>query len=567
MRNRRINLVFILIVFFGATIIIRLVCLQVFEHERYLSLAMGQQRLSQIITPPRGEIFVQDKTGSPYILATNQEAKLVFVSPSQVENKEKTAEELANILELEKEEVLEKLNIEENLFVVIKRRLSEEEIAKIEVLEDEGVYLRKESFRYYPEEDLASHVLGFVGGEGYGQYGLEAFYEEDLRGIEGLAEGEKNSKGYIVFFDSEKSIPAQKGSSLLLGIDYYIQFEAERLLKKAQEELEIEDGLIVVLDPNTGKIITAAVLSSYNPNQYSEYNLEIFIDPLSQKIFEPGSVFKPITMAIGLEEEAITPQTTYIDKGFVTIGPDTIYNYDNRVYGETTMTEVLERSINTGAVFAEQEISHNVFLKYIEKFGIFEKTGIDIQGEVASQNEEFKKGYEINFATAAFGQGIEMTPVQLIRAFSVFANGGKLVRPYLVEEATRPDGTVVRIDPKIQDSSVISRNTASKITAMLVSVIENGFGKSAGIPGYYIAGKTGTAQVPWSALGINKAGYSDKTIQTFIGFAPAFNPRFLILVKLNNPKTRTAEYSAVPIFRNLAKYVIDYYHIPPDYEE
>lgn len=566
MKNSRIIIVFIAIVLFSATIIGRLAFLQIVKHDFYMALAMGQQRLSESISPERGEIFVKDKSGSSFILATNKNSSYVFVNPNKIKDREKTSEELANMLNLEKEEIIKKIS-ESDFFSVIKRKLNNEEIERVENLEIEGVYLEEESIRFYPEEDLASHVLGFIGGEGFGQYGVEAFYEDELRGIEGLAEGERSSRGYIVFFDPEKSSPAQEGSDLVLSIDYYIQFKAEELLKQAKENLGIEDGQIIVMEPETGKILALASLVGYNPNKYSEYDLGVFMNPFSQKLFEPGSVFKPITMSIGIEEEKVTPQTTFVDKGYVEIGPDTIYNYDERVYGEVTMTEVLEKSINTGAVFVEDHLPHKIFLEYLEDFGIFEETGIDLQGEVYSTNEEFKKGYEINFATAAFGQGIELTPIQMIRAFSVFANGGNLVKPYLVEEVINSDGTVIRTEPEIQRSSIISPTTASKITAMLVSVTENGFGKGARIPGYYVAGKTGTAQVSWSALGIRQQGYSEKTIQTFLGFAPAFDPEFLILVKLDDPQTRTAEYSSVPIFHDLAKYIIDYYHIPPDYEE
>ena len=230
------------------------------------------------------------------------------------------------------------------------------------------------------------------------------------------------------------------------------------------------------------------------------------------------------------------------------------------------MTEVLEKSINTGAVFAESQLGHSLFLEYIKKFGIFEKTGIDLEGEIFSLNSNFQQGYEINFATASFGQGIEMTPIQLARAFAAIANGGKLTKPHLVKKIL-PDGKEEEVSPEISFTQVISSKTTAALTAMLVNVVENGFAKRAKISGYYIAGKTGTAQIPWGALGVNKSGYSEKTIQTFVGFAPAYHPQFLILVKLNNPKTRTAEYSAVPLFQELAKYIIDYYQIPPDYEE
>ena len=260
-------------------------------------------------------------------------------------------------------------------------------------------------------------------------------------------------------------------------------------------------------------------------------------------------------MAAALNEGTITPDTTYTDKGFVQIGARKITNYDHRVWGLRTMTEGLEYSINTGAVFAAQQLGKEKFLEYIEKFGFFDPTNIDLAGEIFSRNAEFKKGYEINFATASFGQGIEMTPMQIVKAFSAIANNGQMTQPYIVE----------RDEGEKKQEQVISPKTATEVTEMLTNVVQNGYAKSAQIPGYYVAGKTGTAQISWSALGVAKSGYSDKTVQSFVGYAPAFDPKFLILVKLDNPATKTAEYSAVPIFHDLAKYIIDYYQIPPDY--
>lgn len=564
MKNWRINLVLVLVIIFGATIICRLAYIQILKGDFYRALAKGQQGLSYSIKPDRGEIFATDKDGGLYILATNKDSRFVFLSSGEIRNKEELTQNLSETLELEKSLIQEKLE-QKNSFIVVKKDLTGEEIRKIEESEIDGVHMGTEITRNYPEKNLAAHVLGFVGGEGSGQYGVEGFYEEELKGKEGFAIGEKSSDGYMVFFDSENSLSAQKGSDLVLTIDLYIQFKAEELLKKAKEDFDVKNGQIIVLDPGSGEIIASASLENFDPNEYYNYDLSSFINPVSQKLFEPGSVFKTVSMATAIEERKVTPQTTYIDEGFVKIGPDTIYNYSKRVYGEQTMTEVLEKSINTGAVFAEETVSHDVFLDYIDNFGVFEKTEIDTQGEVFSQNKELKEGYEINFATASFGQGIEMTPMQLVRVFSVFANGGKLIKPHVVKEIIGLNGSV--LNNNHEEISVISNTTASKLTAMLVSVVENGFSKKAGIPGYYIAGKTGTAQVPWSVLGINKSGYSDETIQTFVGFAPAFNPEFLIMVKLDNPNTKTAEYSTIPLFKELAEYIINYYQIPPDHEE
>ncbi|MDI6603254.1 MAG: penicillin-binding protein 2 [Patescibacteria group bacterium] len=530
MKNWRINLVFIFFILFSAVLISRLIYIQILRADFYKALAQGFLNLPEKTQVERGEIFL--KNGEP--LAVNKSFSLVFASPPKVKNLEETAEILSQILNLNKNFVLEVLK-KEILYSPIKNRLSEEETQALKNLNLPGIYLAEEKGRYYPQETLASQVIGFLGADGIGQYGLEEYYDQILRG------------------------KSQGSNDLILTIDYNIQFQAERLLEKAKENLEIEGGQIIVLDPNSGKIIALAHFPNFNPNQYQEYaskgDLEIFRNKATRDFFEPGSVFKSITMAAGLNEELITPTTKYVDEGYVKIGGYTIYNYNNRVWGEETMTRVLENSINTGAVFVQKLLPNNIFLDYIEKFGIFEKTGIDLP-ESYSENKEFKKGYEINFATASFGQGIEMTPIQLARAYSAIANGGELVTPYLVENF---------VDANPQRRQVISQKTASQLTAMLVSVVENGSARRAKIPGYYIAMKTGTAQIAFSALGIAKPGYSEKTTQTVVGFFPAFSPQFLILIKLDNPKTRVAEYSAVPIFKDLAEYIIHQYQIPPDY--
>lgn len=557
MKGWRINFILILIFIFGAAIISRLVFLQILNQEYWKAMAKGQQKFFQEIKPKRGEIFLKDKEGKLYTIATNKDFKFVYLVPKEIKEKSETAKKLAQILNLEENFVLEKLKNEESLFVLLKNKLTDSEIQNLKELNAPGVYLENESIRYYPLSSFAAHVLGFVGKDFNGQYGVEGFYNDTLKGEGGFLEEEKTSSGYSIFFDSN-FLPAKKGTDLTLTIDYNIQFLAEKLLKEAKDNLKIEEGTIIVADPNSGKIIAMANFPSFDPNEYSKIkDLAIFQNAACQKLFEPGSVFKPITMASALDKEKITPQTTYRDPGVIKIGGYKIYNYDGRKYpGEITMTEVLEKSINTGAVFAEKEVGHENFLEYVGRFGFFEKTGIDLQGEVWSENKNLKSGREVNFATASFGQGVEVTPIQLIRAFSAIANGGKLVTPYIVEKS----------QPNFNGKQIISSRTASQLQAMMVSVVENGYAKRTKIPGYYIAGKTGTAQIPWSVMGIDKPGYSEKTIQSFIGFAPAFNAKFIILVKLNNPNTKTAEYSAVPIFKELAKYIIDYWQIPPDYK-
>lgn len=569
-KNWRINLIVLLFFVFWAAIVGRLIFLQLLNREFYGALAKGQQKVFGVEIGERGEIFVQDKNGKLYRIATNKDWPLAYVSPRDEkipENELKSLSgRLAEILSQSQNTILEKLK-SNNFYEVLKTKLTNTEIEKLKQVDSAIIHVGKQRSRYYPQEDFLSQVLGFVGGQEIGQYGIEEYREGILRGEEKSIESERSAAGFLFLKAPEK------GSDLILTIDYNIQYQAEKILRAARENLGIESGEIIVMDPVTGKILALANFPGFDPNQYETFaqrgELDVFKNSAIQSIFEPGSVFKPLVMAAALAEGKITPQTTYIDEGFVKIGGRTVYNYDGRVWGKRTMTEVLEKSINTGAVFAQSQISHQTFLNYIKKFGIFEKTNIDLPGEISSQNKEFQKGYEINFATAAFGQGIEMTPLQLTRAFAAISNGGNLVKPYVVEKiikngSVQNDAASTPLQP--ESNKIISSDVLTKLTAMLVSVTENGFGKAARVPGYYIAGKTGTAQVPWSAMDIARSGYSDKTIQSFIGFFPAFKPKVLILVKLNNPSTKTAEYSAIPAFQELAKYIIDYYQIPPDYE-
>ncbi|MDP1629603.1 MAG: penicillin-binding transpeptidase domain-containing protein, partial [bacterium] len=267
---------------------------------------------------------------------------------------------------------------------------------------------------------------------------------------------------------------------------------------------------------------------------------------------------KPITMAAGIDSGRVSPETIYEDKGELKFGGYTIKNYDGKARGVVNMIRVLEESLNTGAVFVQQELGKNLFRQYIKDFGFDEKTGIDLPGEVKGKISGLSGSQDVNFATASFGQGIAVTPLELIRAIAALANGGKLMRPYIVEKIDYGKGRIEEIAPKVE-RQVISGQTSAKISAMMASVVKNGQAKRAQIEGYLIAGKTGTAQVPGPG-----GGYSSETIHNFVGFAPAFNPRFVILVKLDKPKgVRYAEGSAGPVFRDLTKFILDYYQIPP----
>ncbi len=561
LQNWRYWIGFFVLLVIWSGIIARLVYLQIQKGEFYKALAKGQQEIIKEAIGERGKIYLHDKENI-ILAATNKKEPFCYLSLKVINNKEEVAQKLSSVFNIPKAEILNKIENSDSYFLVVKRNLKPEEVKKLQDLNIKGLYLDYEEKRFYPLEEVGSDVLGFVNAQGKGNYGIEGYFDALLSGKEKLIKEKYNFFGRIAEINPEKL----KGSDIILSIDKSIQEFSEKLLEDASKDLDISSGQIIVVNPKTGKILAMADWPPFNPNQYNDYanDPSIFLNRAVQTLYEPGSTFKPITMSAAINEGKVKPDTTYEDKGYVKIGGRTIYNYNQRVWGKRTMKQVLQYSINTGAVFAEKQLGHQLFLKYLDRFGFFEKTGIELEGEIFSTNQELKKGYEINFATAAFGQGIELTPLGLLRAYTALANNGNLMKLSIVDRIIEEDGEKV-IEPKIEKRKIISEETAKEITKMLVSVVEEGYGKRAGINGYYIAGKTGTSQIPFASLGINKKGYSDETWQSFIGYFPAFDPKILILVKLDNPKTKTAEYSACPIFRKLAQYIINYYKIPPDY--
>jgi len=567
-RNWRIILILVLVFICGAIIVGRLFFLQILNHKLYQAQALGQQAGFASIVGIRGQVYCENSqqtkgaeaSGEFKSLAINKEEWTLSASLSEIEDKSNFAEVLSQNIGQTKDEILSELEGEDS-YAVIKRGVTNEELEKLKALDIKGLKWEGTSKRFYPQGELASSVLGFLGGEGTGQYGIEGYYEDVLKGEDGIKE---EKKGLDLIFSSESDEDMSlDGSSVYLTIDYNIQFETEALLKEAKEKFNIDSGQIIVIKPDTGKILALANYPFFNPNEYSKVtDMNIFQNGAVQKLFEPGSIMKPFTMATALNEGKITPESTYVDTGSLSFGTKAIHNFDNKVYGQQTMTQVLESSINTGAVFAQEQVSHEIYLSYLEKFGFTKKTGIDLQGEVYSRNETLMNNApDMNIATSAFGQGIELTPLQIVRGFCALANGGKLVKPYIVEKIS--DGTKETYTKPEISGSIVSKQTTSQLTSMLVSVVDNGFNKVAKIPGYYLAGKTGTAQVP---LTTGKGYDEDKTIQSFIGFGPAYNPQFLLLVKLDNPKVSKSSLSAVPIAKELEQYLINYWQIPPDYD-
>lgn len=532
--------------------------LQIQQGATYASKAASQQAFGADFVPERGNIFIRDKEGRSIPLATNREYPLIFASPrDMVEDEDdqqgdaaESAGLVAELLGLPADELLERFSKTDDSYEPLIERASSTLVERVTEANIKGLHVANQRARYYPFGGLAAQVVGFVRREQerqseVGQYGIEKFFNDQLTGTPGFM-----SKDNVV----ELSHP---GTDIQLTLDQSIQQKSEEVIVDLVESKRAVGATIIVMEPASGKILAMANLPTFDANEYGKSPLAHFTNAAVQGLYEPGSVFKPITMAIGLDLGVITPDTTFVDPGYFTSDGKTIKNWDLKAHGTITMTNVIEQSINTGTVFAQRKIGQKNFYDYLLKFGIKETTGITLPGEIAGRLTPLEKyPRDINFATAAYGQGVAVTPIRLISALGVLANDGMLVEPYIVEGADRP-----------APRRVISKEAARQATAMMVSAVKKA--KVADLPQHTVAGKTGTAFKP----DFVKGGYSDKVINTYIGFAPACGeaspagcaPRFIALIKLDEPEDAPlAGTTVVPAFRELAEFILNYYSVPPD---
>lgn len=424
-------------------------------------------------------------------------------------------------------------------------------------------------FRFYPEGNVGSNLIGFVSSGNdipEGNYGLEGFFNEELSGVYGSVSADKNARGEMIIINDREYTKPIDGSDLTLTIDRSIQYAACQKLNEFAEKHPMDGGSVIIMKPNTGEIIAMCSYPDYDPNNYQDVeDISVYNNPAIFDQYEPGSIFKTITMAAALDQGKVTPETTYYDEGQVMVkGWDKpIKNSDfdtHGGYGEATMNSVLENSLNTGAIFAMEQVGADIFADYVKNFGFGEKTGIEMETESGGniQYLEKEKIQEIYAATASFGQGITVTPLQMITAYNAIANNGVLMKPYVVKKITDSDGDTTETQP-IAIKRVISDKAATILSGMLVNVIDSGHAKLAAVDGYYLGGKTGTAQV----ASASSRGYGSKTIHTFVGFGPVEDPQFVMLVKLDNPADYVyAASSAAPLFGEIAKFVLNYWQVP-----
>lgn len=570
-RYDRLNLLAVVVFVFSFFLVYRLFQIQVLKHSDYTALASGQHRLFEKLLPERGKIYVRDRANPDklFALATNQKLHFVYAVPKEIEDPEESAQKISEILNLDEEVILRRFSKKDDLFEPVKRGVSDEKWEEVNALGLKGIKTSPENYRFYPEGEIGAHILGFVGEreeseEKSGQYGLEGYFNKELAGIQGHLKTERDAGGRWITVGGIDLKEAQDGDDLILTIDHTIQYTACQRLNSWVLQHGADGGSLIIMDPKTGAILAMCGSPDFDPNKYNEVNnIEVYKNPATYYTYEPGSVFKPITMAAALDKGVVTPQSTYVDEGEEKIGVYTIRNSDLKAHGEQTMIQVLEKSLNTGAIFAMRQLGEEGFYKYVKDFGFGEKTGLELDVESSGNISNLKNGREIYSATASFGQGITVTPLQLINAFSAIANKGLLMKPYIVEEIVKADGARIKTKPE-QIRQVISPQTATTVTAMLVNVVENGHGTRAAAKGYYVAGKTGTAQVSKK----NGIGYEQgHTIGSFAGFAPASDPKFVMLVKIDRPRSvQWAESSAAPLFGEIAKFLLNYFEVPPSRE-
>lgn len=554
------------IVLAGA-VLARVFSLSIIDHKRYAELAEKQHAFFEELPSRRGRVFLQERNGAMRVAALDKDFYTLVFAPNIIP--EMRRDELALLSAQasgeKKESFAALLEKTDDPYEVALKNLDENQARVIRDAKIPGVYLVAEPKRVYPAGELAAQVLGFVsyadekGGEGV--YGIEKKFEKELSGERGFFEGDKDAAGYWIAIGRRIIQPAVDGSDIVLTIDFNIQSFVEEEIAKLVEKWGAESATALALDPATGKIIALASYPTFDPALYSKVkNYDVFRNPAVESSFELGSVFKPITMAAGIEEGVVTPDATYFDKGEVKVGNTKIYNFDKKGRGVVTMTEVLEKSLNTGAVHVAQLLGQERFRKFVSLFGFGEPTGIDLPGEVRGNVLNLAEGRDVDFATASFGQGTAVTALQMASSFGVLANEGVRMKPYVVEKIVEPSGNIREFHSE-ERGRVVSKETADAVTRMLVSAVRKGTYYTAGVDSYFVAAKTGTAQVPFK----DRRGYSGDVTHTMIGYAPAFNPRFVLFIQLNKP--RGIQYAATSMatpFHRIAKFILDYYEVLPD---
>ena len=559
----RIKIVMLVIFLFFILIIGKVFYIQVFEYEKLNNYATSLWSRNLPIEANRGKIY--DRKG--VVLADNITTTSLVLIPNQIEDKEKTAELIAPILNITYEEMYEHVSVKSSIERVHPegRRLDYETADKINDLDLPGVYLLKESKRYYPYGSMLAHTLGFVGIDNQGLSGLELMYDDYLTGSYGAIKFFSDAKGNKLKLSEIYEQP-QDGIDIYLTVDYNIQVALESELDNAISKYNPDQALGIVMNPKTGEILAIASRPTFDPSNYQDYSTEIINRNLPiWMTYEPGSTFKIITLATALEENIVNlEEEHFYDSGSVKVGGATIHCWKHGGHGDQTFLQVVENSCNPGFVELGLRIGKDTLFDYIDKFGFGSITGIDLNGEANGIIFDKDKIGDLELATSAFGQGVSVTPIQQITAVSAAINGGNLYTPYIVKSLNEPETNSVVVENKPSVTrKVITENTSAKVRYALESVVANGTGRNAYISNYRVGGKTGTAQK------VEDGKYLvGNYITSFMGFLPADDPEVVVYIAIDNAKgvTQYGGTIAAPIAKNVLNAAISALNIEPRYD-
>ncbi|MGE5219683.1 MAG: penicillin-binding protein [Chloroflexota bacterium] len=534
----------------------RAVQLQLLQGDKLMRLGQRQHLKEWIVLPKRGALV--DRTGEP--LALSMESQSVYARPHRIRDADHLSQSLAQILKLRVAEVKEKITAEKP-FVWIKRQVSSAEAERIQALNADGIGMFYEPNRYYPQGQLAGQLIGFVGRDSEGLEGLELKYNDYIRGETGSSVTERDALGRRVLVQGVEGLHIPPGSDIHLTLDTAIQHMAEKELEASILKYRAKAGVAIVVEPFTGEVLAMANYPSFDPNNYSKQSAEQRRNRAVTDSFEPGSTFKTITAAAALEEGVVGKDDLfYCEMGKYPYAGKIIH--DTHPHGWLSFTKILQVSSNIGFTKVAEKLKKERFYKYIEKFGFGQPTGIDVPGEASGLVRKPDRWSGIDLATHAFGQGLSTTPLQMVMAYAAVANGGFLMRPFVMRRVVGPKGEVLQENQPHVVRRVISEKTARLLASMLQDVTsEGGTGVMASLEGFDVAGKTGTAQKADPVHG----GYSaKKRVASFVGFVPADNPRLVALVLLDEPEVNVYGGTvAAPVFRNIAQGALRHLAVAP----
>ena len=563
----RIRLLAGAVALLGIIFAIRLFYIQIVQGTYFAEAAEVQFKASAGYVPyDRGSIYFTSKTGQPLSAASLSSGYLLALNPKLVKDPNSVAELLSPILTLPKEDILAKASKSDDPYEELVHRLSNGTAGFIKSLKIGGVLLVREQWRFYPAGDLAAQVLGFVGYDGdthNGRYGIEREYDSFLARTPANPYGNFFSDVFIGIKDTVFDQSKERSADVTLTIEPSVQTLLESKLNELMRDWQARAAAGIIIDPQTGEIVAMAGVPSFDPNEYGKAtDPSVYENPLVEHVYELGSIMKPITIAAGLDSGKLKADTTYQDKGFIELEGKKISNYDGKARGLTTMQDVLNQSLNVGAAYAESLMGKDMYRTYLQRFGFFDKTDVDLPNETTNLMDNLNSGHQVDFATAAFGQGIAVEPLSMVRALAALGNGGHIVKPHVTKSIDYTLGLSEEIKP-IEQGRAISKESSDEITRMLVKVVDEYLAHGAlKMEHYSIAAKTGTAQI----ANPNGGGYyADRYLHSFFGYFPAYNPKFLIFLYMREPQN--VEYASETLtmpFRDLTRFLINYYNLPPD---